>query len=174
LRFTNHWPDDDERPALLAAAFMGVLRQREYVIDAADEEAAEGLLRFGVATALARRPEGLTTFTGAVSWLDAARLRMVWTPGARDATRALFAEKDEQPDAFGRFHATFVNPHLSNGADGHPDVVFLVRRWLTRRLREKNVGASQAREVVDALAISIDELVTNVQEHAPGRANQRP
>src|SRR5690242_9454746 len=74
LKFTNHWPDDDERPALLAAAFLGPLRERAYEIDAVDSEAAEGLLKFGVATALARRPEGLTTFTGAASALDARSL----------------------------------------------------------------------------------------------------
>jgi len=174
LRFANHWPDDDESPALLAAALMGSLEGKDVTVDAVDEEAVDGLLRFGVATALSRRDEDLTRFTGLATRLDRESLRTLWTPAALDATQALFADLEpKHTGVYGRFHATFVNPHFSADADGHPDVVFLIRRWLTKRLSERAALDSQAaRPLVEAIGGVVDELVRNVQEHAAGP--QRP
>ena len=182
LRFTNHWPDDDEKPALLAAALMGPLRSRHFVIDASDSEAVDGMLRFGVATALSRRDPALTDFVGLAARLDALRLYTLWTPGSRDATEALFARNGASAGgasgsaaAYGPLHATFVSPHVSSGADGHPDVVFLVRRWLTRRLREDHeIAASDVRSTVAAVGLVVEELVSNVQEHAAGPHGPAP
>jgi anti-sigma regulatory factor (Ser/Thr protein kinase) len=173
LRFDNHWPVDSEHPALLTAALMGTLRNRPLIVDAVDQDAVDGLLRFGVATALWRRPRGLTEFIGLARGLDRPSLGVLWTSGSRATTEALFAsEGGSGTGAVGPRHATFVNPQLSSGIDGHPDIVFLVRRWLTRRLRE--LSSPRAAEVVEAIGLALDELVANVQEHAPGLSARRP
>lgn len=169
LKFTNHWSDTGEEPALLAAALLGSLRDLELIIEAGDEEAVDGLLRFGVATALSRRPRGSTRFVGlAEARINPARLATLWTPGSRRVTQALFAGEEADPTgAYGPRHATFVNPHLSSGTDGHPDVVFLVRRWLTRRLSEdETLTEVNVSNSVAAAGVVVEELVSNVQEHA--------
>ncbi len=173
LRFDNHWPDDSDKPALLAAALMGSLSGKRLIVDAVDEQAVDGLLRFGVATALWRRPAGHTEFHGLARRLDRHSLGTLWTSGSRATTEALFAPSDPPTTgAFGPHHATFVNPQLSSGLDGHPDIVFLVRRWLMRRLTES--AAPPARNVVEAIGLALDELVGNVQEHASGGSGRRP
>ena len=171
LRFTNHWADEGDNAALLAAALMGPLSDRHVFVNAEDEDAVDGLLRFGVATALSRREAHLTTFVGPAARLDTPTLRLLWTPGSRGTTQAMFRPDDDSDavDSYGPLHATFVNPHLSSGADGHPDVVFLVRRWLTRRLRhDHGMSSHEVEGVVAAVGLVVDELVSNVQEHASG------
>jgi hypothetical protein len=171
LRFANHWADDGENPALLAAALMGPLGDRHVFVNAEDDEAVDGMLRFGVATALARRQSNLTTFVGPAEHLDTQRLRLLWTPGSRGATQALFAADEEAAGvgAYGPMHATFVNPHLSSGADGHPDVVFLVRRWLNRRLlQDRGIAPPDVGSIVATVGLVVDEFLSNVQEHAGG------
>jgi hypothetical protein len=166
FNFGNHWPEDGHEVALLAAALIGSLRDRKMTIDVADHDAVESLLRIGLATALSRRASGRTTFAAAARDLDRPNLAAIWTSGSRAATEALFAADDPAPaGAFGRRYATFVNPHLSSGAGGHPDVVFLVRRWLTQRLGEA-LPAHSVRALVIAVGTVLDELVANVQEHA--------
>ncbi len=166
LNFGNHWPEDRHEVALLAAALIGSLRERRVVVDVTDHDAIEGLLRVGLATALSRRASSRTTFATAARDLDRPNLAAVWTSGSRAATEALFAVHDPATvGAFGRQYATFVNPHLSSGAEGHPDVVFLVRRWLTQRLGDALPGpATQA--IVATAGACLDELIGNVQEHA--------
>lgn len=173
LCFSNHWVDDDERPLLLAAALLGSLGDKNYVVDAVDDEAVDGLLRFGVATALARRSEGRTDFAGLTQRLQPSRLRTLWTPASLKSTNALFAEEQGEAAAFGPLNATFVDPHLSNAEDGQPDVVFLIRRWLTKRLGQQ-VSAELVRPLVDATAIPVDEALRNVREHAAGPQNPSP
>ena len=165
LRFGNHWADG-ENPAVLAAALMGPLRTIRVRVDAEDDEAVDGLLKYGVATALSRRGRDVTSFIGSASRLDLESLRLLWTPGSRAATEALFGAVDTPGGAYGPQHATFVNPHLSTASDGNPDVVFLVRRWLTRRASESGLFSSPAQEIVAAVGLAVDELVSNVQEHA--------
>jgi histidine kinase/DNA gyrase B/HSP90-like ATPase len=174
LRFDNHWPEDSEKPALLTAALMGSLRDRQLTVDVVDQTAVEGLLRFGVATALWRRPRERTSFTEIAKDLDRPSLGTLWTSGSRAATEALFAVGEgEHVGAFGRLYATFVNPHLSSTAEGHTDVVFLVRRWLTRRLAEIR-SPDTIDPIVETVGSALDELVANVQEHAAGATNPQP
>lgn len=174
LCFDNHWAQDTSRPALLAAALMGSLRSRTLVINAVDDDAVAGLLRFGVATALARRVPGSTSFTGCAAALEqVAGLGTLWTTGSRATTAALFGEdSDGVTGAVGPRHATFVNPQLSSGPDGHADIVFLVRRWLTRRLSSDPNAPTL--ESVEAVATVLYELIANVQEHAIGTASPHP
>lgn len=176
LCFTNHWEDDDEHPALLAAALMGTLASKQVTVDAKDELAVDGLLRFGVATALSQRAAGATSLTGRAERLDMEQLRTLWTPAALSATQALFADEDPDPrDAFGPLHATFLNPQLSSAADGRPDVVYLVRRWLTKRLLgNDDMKREHVKELVDVTATVVDETVRNVQEHAASRQIPNP
>ena len=176
LRFTNHWSDDDESPALLAAALLGSLATKKVCVDAVDEAAVDGLLRFGVATALSRRSVDLTAFVGHAERLDPARLRMLWTPASSGSTNALFSERAdaEEAAAYGPLNATFVNPHLSSAEDGHPDVVFLIRRWLTKRLGEQELAREGILALVDATALPVEELVRNVREHAADAARPAP
>ena len=166
LNFGNHWPEDGHEVALLAAALIGSLRDRKVTVDVVDDDAVESLLRVGLATALSRRARDRTTFAHAARALSRPDLGAVWTSGSRAATEALFAEQDPAgAGAFGRRYATFVNPQLSSGAEGHPDVVFLVRRWLTQRLGEA-LAEPTVRALVAAVGASLDELIGNVQEHA--------
>lgn len=176
LRFTNHWADDDESPALLAAALLGSLATKKVSVDAVDEDAVDGLLRFGVATALARRSEGLTEFVGLAKRLDPSQLRLLWTPASPASTEALFADRLESDEAaeYGPLNATFVNPHLSSAEDGNPDVVFLIRRWLTKRLLECELSRSEVLALVDATAVPIDEAMRNVSEHAASPERPSP
>lgn len=176
LHFSNHWEDDDENPALLSLALLGSLADKRLTVDAADDAAVEGLLRFGVATALSRRSEGLTRFVGRTERLDPTRLRTLWTPAALNATDALFADSEpETAGAYGPLHATFVNPHLSSGADGLPDVVFLIRRWLTKRLPQRHqVSEQELPRLVETVGVAVDETVRNVQEHAAGPDRPTP
>jgi anti-sigma regulatory factor (Ser/Thr protein kinase) len=174
LCFDNHWPEDSQEVALLTAALMGSLRDRQMTVDVVDQDAVQGLLHFGIATALWRRPQGRTTFTEIAKGLDRPSLGAMWTSGSRAATEALFAANDPSTiGAFGRRYATFVNPHLSSSIEGHPDVVFLVRRWLTQRLAETQ-SLEEVRPIVETIGVALDELVANVQEHAAGRARPRP
>jgi hypothetical protein len=167
LNFGNHWPEDGHEVALLTAALIGSLRERTVTVDVVDDDAVESLFRVGLATALSRRARERTSFEAAASDLNRPNLSAVWTSGSRAATEALFAAHDPTPaGAFGRRYATFVNPHLSSGAEGHPDVVFLVRRWLTQRLGEA-LPPPTVRTLVAAVGASLDELIGNVQEHAP-------
>jgi hypothetical protein len=173
LNFGNHWPEDGHEVALLAAALIGSLRDRRVTVDVDDPDAVDSLLRVGLATALSRRANGCTTFAAAARDLNRPRLGAVWTSGSRATTEALFAAHDPATTGgFGPRYATFVNPHLSTGAEGHPDVVFLVRRWLTRRL-----GEALPEHAVDALVAtvgaSLDELIANVQEHAAAERTPR-
>ena len=162
LCFDNHWAEGGHQPALLGAALMGTFANRKLVVDVVDDDAVERLLRFGVAAALWRRPAGLTQFSPDAVLLDRPHLGAVWTVGSRATTDALFGPDDEAAlEMIGPRHATFVNPHLSSGEDGLPDIVYLVARWLTRR-------APEAPSVVDAVTNSLGELVANVQEHAGG------
>jgi len=88
------------------------------------------------------------------------------------ATQALFSDDDEhQPvDAFGPLHATFLNPQLSSASDGRPDVVYLVRRWLTKRLlAREGMTRERVKKLVDVIGAVVDETVRNVQEHAASR-----
>lgn len=175
LRFANHWSDDDERPALLAAALLGSLSAKKVRVDAVDEEAVDGLLRFGVATALARRRPDLTEFVGRTERLPASRLRTLWSPAAVGSTDALFASAEPQhADSFGPLYATFVNPHLSAAADGCPDVIFLIRRWLNMRLLERALADEQVVPLVRTLGLAVDEAVRNVQEHAADQDHPSP
>lgn len=171
LNFTNHWADDDGSPALLAAALMGPFGDRPLVVDAEDEETVDSLVRFGLATALSRRPAGLTTFKGPVARLDRQRLGLLWTPGTRDATASLFGTEQDATEPYGPRDATFVNPHLSTGPDGNPDVVYLLRRWLTRRLERR---PDRLESVVATVALVVSELIQNVQEHAAGQGAVEP
>lgn len=173
LCFSNHWVDDDERPVLLAAALLGSLADKDYTVDAVDDEAIDGLLQFGVATALARRSEARTDFAGLTQRLQPSLLRMLWTPAALKSTNALFAEEQGEAAAFGPLNATFVDPHLSSAEDGQPDVVFLIRRWLTKRLAER-LPTDLVRQLVDATAIPVDETLRNVREHAAGPWSSSP
>jgi hypothetical protein len=177
LCFSNHWAEDGENPALLAAALIGALRERSVIVNADDQEAVDGLLRFGLATALSRRRVELTQFNGPTAGLDLKRLRLLWTPGSRRPTQAMFAqeETDTPTDAYGPTYATFVNPHLSSAFDGQPDVVFLVRRWLTRRLHSgHDLGSVAVERTVAAVGLIATELVSNVQEHASGEGTVVP
>jgi hypothetical protein len=175
LRFANHWSDDDERPALLAAALLGSLSAKKVRVDAVDEEAVDGLLRFGVATALARRSPHLTEFVGRTERLRTSQLRTLWSPASVGSTDALFAAAEPQDaDSFGPFHATFVNPQLSTAADGCPDVIFLIRRWLNMRLLERGLSDAQAGPLVRALGLAVDEAVRNVREHAADQDHPSP
>lgn len=174
LRFANHWPDESENSALLAAALIGSLRDRDYLVDVVDETAAHGLLRTPVASALWRRPTDRTRFTSLAAPLARPGLGAMWTSGSRSANDALFASGAGQNlGAFGPTHATFVNPHLSSGVDGHPDVVFLVRRWLTRRL-EQHDQIVAPKGMVEKIGVVLTELVANVQEHSAGSSSPRP
>jgi hypothetical protein len=168
LCFTNHWEDDDERPALLSAALMGSLASKQVTVDAKDEHAVDGLLRFGVATALSQRSAEVTSFIGRTERLNREQLRTLWTPAALSATQALFADEDPDPtDAFGPLHATFLNPQLASAADGRPDVVYLVRRWLTKRLLGRaSMNRAEVKGFVHVVATAVDETVRNVREHA--------
>lgn len=176
LNFSNHWQDDDESPALLAAALMGSLASKKVTVDAADEQAVDGLLRFGVATALSRRSPDATSFKGHAERLDAERLGTLWTPASLWVTKALFADVAEEADSFGPRHATFLNPQLSSASDGRPDVVYLVRRWLTKRLKDEGELASEeaVSDLISTVATVVDETVRNVQEHAASREFPRP
>src|SRR6476646_2935808 len=175
LRFANHWADDDERPALLAAALLGSLAEKTVRVDAVDEDAVDGLLRFGVATALARRPPELTEFKGLTERLEPSRLRTLWSPAAVNSTDALFsASEPEAAGSYGPRHATFVNPHLSTAADGCPDVIFLIRRWLNMRLLEQEVPDAKVEALVKTISVSVDETVRNVHEHAADEEHPVP
>lgn len=160
LRFDNHWAADGQPPALLGAALMSTLADRDLTVDVVDEDAVSRLLRSGVASALWRRAR-TTVFTPDADALDEPGLGATWTVGSRAVVDALFADIDPaRPGAVGARHATFVNPHLSSSDDGPPDVVYLVTRWLTRRL-----GTAQA-NLISAVTDMLAELVANVHEHA--------
>lgn len=167
LCFDNHWSDHDSaNPALLAAALMGSLANRHITVDVVDDDAADKLRRFGVATALWRRPDGLTSFSERAGMLNEATLGAIWTVGAQLSTDALFAESTSVPTgAFGPDHATFVNPHLSRGADGLPDILFLVGRWMYRRFEQH----AQRDVLIGGCERVVSELVANVHEHAGER-----
>src|SRR4051794_13461184 len=62
LRFDNHWAEESLRPALLGAALMGTLADRNVTVDVVDQDAIDRLMRFGVAAALWRRPRDRTHF----------------------------------------------------------------------------------------------------------------
>jgi hypothetical protein len=173
LNFGNHWPEDGHEVALLAAALIGSLRDRQVTINVNDPDAIESLLRVGLATALSRRASGRTTFEPAASGLDRPHLGAIWTSGSRATTEAMFGAHDPMPPGpFGRRYATFVNPHLSSGAEGHPDVVFFVLRWLTRRLGEALPDPS-VDTLVATVGACLDELIGNVQEHAAAERSPR-
>jgi hypothetical protein len=127
-------------------------------------------------TALARRSAELTDFVGLAERLDPSRLRLLWTPASLGSTDALFADRSEPGDAaeYGPLNATFVNPHLSSAEDGNPDVVFLIRRWLTKRLVERGLDSADVLPLVDATAVPVDEMVRNVSEHAASPARPAP
>jgi anti-sigma regulatory factor (Ser/Thr protein kinase) len=166
LRFDNHWAQESAQPALLGAALMGTLADRNLTVDVVDQDAVDRLMRFGVASALWLRPRGKTHFAAGAEALDRSSLGAVWTVGSRATTDALFAT--EEPNSAGTVapgHATFVNSHLSSGEDGQPDIVFLVRRWLTRRAIES--------EAVDVVGLALGELIANVHEHASGPRGAR-
>jgi len=163
LLFDNHWNDDSAAPGILSAALMGTLAERELLIDVVDEEASEKLLQFGVASALWRRPAQLTSFTDKAHALNHSALGAVWTIGDIAAGQALFADSPTPSSAFGPTHATFVNPHLSSGDDGYPDVLYLVGRWLFNRFERFGESGEQ---MVGAVEKILGELVSNVHEHA--------
>ncbi len=163
LRFDNHWAEDTEQPALLAAALMANLADRRLLVDVVDQDAVERLMRYGVAAAFWRRPPGRTRFTTDANALDEPGLGAVWTVGSRATIDAMFGEGSDSIHTIGPRHATFVNPHLSSGEDGLADVVYLIGRWLTRRLP----GDAHATSVDDT-CITIGELLANVHEHAAG------
>jgi anti-sigma regulatory factor (Ser/Thr protein kinase) len=157
---------------LIAGALIGKLRDRHLIIQAATPEAIDGALRFGLATALARRDRRHTQFDASAEPLAREGLARLWTTGTRAITEAMFQATDQPPvDAIGAMHATFVNAHLASSAKGHYDVVFLVRRWLVRRLRHQ-LGAD-VKVLSERIAEALIELIANVQEHA-GQPDRDP
>lgn len=150
---------------LIAAALIGKLRDRPLAIEASGPEAVEGALRFGIASALARRDPERTTFKPSAAELGREDLARTWTTGTRSVTEAMFrGDEALTSDAVGATYATFVNAHLASSAEGHADVVFLLRRWLARRLRPQLGTGIEA--PTERVASALTELVANVQQHA--------
>lgn len=173
----NHWPEITPGPAILSAALMGSLSDRQLTVDVTDDDAAFGLCRYGVASALSLR-EGGTTFGPSAAKLENPELGWMWTPGLRGAVQGMFAEASAAPPdgAFGPDFATFVDAHLVSGASGSNDVTYLIRRWLGRRLTDLHERPLSAldRIWIDHVSFAIDELVDNVREHAGAAENPRP
>ena len=168
LRFDNHWSPVEPGAAVLAGALLGSLGNQSLVIDAVDEGATDRLVRVGLASALKRR-SGRTQFQPTTSALDDDLLGLIWTPGALEASEAMFAPRGAHRHLgpFAPDYATFVDAHLSSTADGTSDVMFLVRRWLTRRLLgERSELSEAAAGFVDTVGFVVDQFIANVREHA--------
>jgi len=167
LRFDNSWPRTGPGPALLAGALMGSFDDYPLDVDAADDAAVAGMRWFGVAAALQRR-RGDNRYCRAASKLDDRALGVTWRPGISALTELLFAETDQgEQGSVGPRHANFVNAHLAVTSSGTSDVTYLVRRWLTRRLLERFAEDLHGlRRTVDQVGTVVEQLVSNVREHA--------
>lgn len=148
------------------------------------------LVRSGVAFALANRE-------GEVIGVDSQALhlpdwRRSWSPGSRAVRRSLhgavgekqielFAphevgESADEPSLFGRYYASFINPHLAGAAGEKPRVTQVVRPWLHRVLPRYLYDEHDARgddSLIAAVGTLVDELVDNVREHTASERRAR-
>lgn len=144
--------------AVVSSALVGSLGTIPISVSSA-ASAVGAVIRSGLATALhARRAP--TLFESGNGDLGSPGLGSTWTPASKRALNALFAELPPQaPGLFGPKHALFINPHRTTGRFGPDRLTALVRRWLFQRF-----GADLS--VLDEVAFALDQLITNVDQHA--------
>jgi hypothetical protein len=151
--------------AVFAQAMLGIRQDIHFVVRFPEEHTMlRSLVRSGVASALARRGEGVRWESGS-DLLPLTQLWHTWTPGAHEAMAPMFEAKESSESLFGPEHAVFVNPHLTSEPYGNASVTPLVRRWLTQMVIPGLNKADRDRYIAGPV-FAVDQLVHNVREHA--------
>jgi anti-sigma regulatory factor (Ser/Thr protein kinase) len=96
-----------------------------------------------------------------------------------DAQAPLFSapelgETQNEPSIEASNHAAFVNPHLAGPEIGESDLRTAVRPWLRRLLRARKALDTEREQFAEAAGVVVDELLSNVREHAARGLDGQP
>lgn len=158
-----------ERPAasVLSAALLSAWGDVPLVVQLPPGESRRALPSLTFAFANRR---GRTEVPG----VDLQPWRRSWSPGMRERMGLLFSpaqmgETNDEPSIFGRYHASFINPHRAAHSTGTSAVTLVVRPWLADVLPEYLSKPRDQRanpQFINDMGRLIDELLENVREHA--------
>jgi hypothetical protein len=186
LRIDLTETDVIERAAggVLSNALLGTLGDRPLEVKI-DPGSSEWIATSGLAFALANRP-GKTVIDGEARTFAASPWTREWHPAHVEPMRAmmqshkLFApsilgETDTTPDLFGPTFAAFVNPHLTRPNLQHHPLTTLLWPWLDRLIPrgQDGVNSERRRGWIADVGRVIDEVVSNVCEHAQPQAGEQ-
>jgi hypothetical protein len=171
--------------AVLSVALLGTLGDQPLALRVQGAtEPEHWLASAGLAFAVANRA-GKTTVDGTDPDEILAEWRRTWTPGTRQNWLALFPHEEPsselfapeaigetgwRPDLFGPQFAAFVNPHRTGRvASRHHPLNRAFWPWLERLLPGSPKDGSEARRsFVTCVGTLMEELVSNISEHAAG------
>lgn len=166
---------DRTEAAVLTAVLLGPLSKRGTRV-LSDARWAMRIAHSGLAMALAQ-PLVFFEDRGLEAALDLKEWRLPWTASSRCVLRPeamgherLFEEPLDEgttaPGIAGRYHGTFVDPHLSGRVGARSPLLSVVESWLYHVLpRTKN--PDEVMDVLRVVSTLLHELLANVQEHAP-------
>lgn len=164
--------------SILACALLGSLGDKPLRVNASKEAHLDWLTASGLAFAIANRT-GRTDIQGA-DLAGLAAWRETWAPGLGMSyptdTGMLFApemigETAIRPDIVGGGFAAFINPHLERRRRGPHPVATVLWPWLNRLVPHQRVRAVETTrrdQMVTDIGQVVDELVSNVGDHATG------
>lgn len=168
---------------LVANGLVGSLREARLVFRIPSDDATQAwFARSGISFAVANRPRSKTTVLAPDEFVsDLDGWRRSWSPASPLSfgnrigyeQEALFGadavgEAHDQPNVVAGSHAAFVNPHLATPVGVESDVARVVRPWLSRLLRRREMVGRSARfaQFAGDVGTVLDELLQNVREHA--------
>jgi hypothetical protein len=143
------------------------------------------LQRAGVMFALANRRAETRLEGTDTPEIDLPSWRHSWAPAAALGVRSLgqgslfspeaINETSIVPNIAATSHVAFVNPHLAGSTVAETEVREKLRPWLRRLLKARDSRLSpEGRAFIESVGILVDELVSNVREHAPRDRFDRP